>query len=113
MWGEPIYVIGTDQEMYVSEHLDDGVGPVFYHSSFFSGEAILAAGGIETTEEGRLVSFNNCSGHYKPRSEHTANAFCFFINQGIDPETFSYQSFPPEFETERDFEGCSIVGERS
>ena len=60
-----IFVISEDKKLYVSHQHDIYK---FRHSSFLSGDKILAAGEI-IIHEGKIIVMNNNSGHYLPASD--------------------------------------------
>lgn len=51
----------------------------FHHSSFLSGGKVAAAGEVEVIN-GKILSINNRSGHYKPKSELT-DQFVFELSE--------------------------------
>ncbi len=78
--GKAIFVIGPDQQLYVSSHQ---IGQ-FHHSSFFGGTPVIGAGEIITNPQGQLIEITDKSGHYKPCNPQLLNTLQFFQNQGLD-----------------------------
>ena len=58
----------------------------FNHSSFNAGKDVVCAGVLEA-EAGRLTSFGNESGHYKPTRENLHNGVALLAQQKIDFRT--------------------------
>ena len=62
--GEVAFVITADGEFLAAPHK----GGEFHHSSFMSGERVVAAGMMKVVD-GKIITMDNNSGHYKPQ-EH-------------------------------------------
>lgn len=88
-----IYVLSCDSLLYVGSHNKRGT---FHHSSFLSGEAVLAAGEIKTDEEGTITEITLRSNHYKPKEEHLIEFLRFLNSHKIDLTKAVYAIYDPE-----------------
>jgi len=79
-----IYVVDLKYRLFVHEKKSG----YFHHSSFLSGHAVHAAGGIAISD-GVLVAINGSSGHYKPTPNMLETAFGYFEDAyGLDHSSF-------------------------
>ena len=62
------YVLSLGGDFYTNKHQGGSKGKGLFHSTYFSGEAILCAGEI-CLEEGVVKAINTSSGHYRPSKE--------------------------------------------
>ena len=86
-----IFVVDLNGNMYIHEPLDG----FFHHSSFVKGMPVLAAGEIKFFD-GRIVSLNNKSGHYKPDQESLDLPLSFFHEAGVRIEPEAIERFSPD-----------------
>ena len=84
--GFAIWVLSPKDRFYAGSHK---VGQ-FHHSSFLSGEKVLAAGEM-VVSGGKLRLLTGKSGHYKPQLEHLAYAVELLGKQSIPLSTFRVQ----------------------
>lgn len=79
-----IYVVDMQYRLFVHEK-EKGI---FHHSSFLSGKAVRAAGGI-VIKEGTLIAVNGNSGHYKPSARMLHNVFQLYEDEhGLDKDSY-------------------------
>jgi len=76
------YVIDKYGNLYASRDVFQP-GLSFNHSTFNAGKDVICAG-ILYTNQGRLTSIQNNSGHYKPTRDHLHNAVLLLNNQDLD-----------------------------
>lgn len=81
------YAMDTDERVYSTGDAS-GVGINWNHSSLLSGHPVICAGEITATQ-GRLVSIDNNSGHYKPDTQNLADCVRSLQYSGLDPQTFA------------------------
>ncbi|CAG8652719.1 15788_t:CDS:2, partial [Cetraspora pellucida] len=74
-----IYVTDCNGNFFVSRKVKGH----FHHSSFLSGGAIAAAGGIRV-RNGKLIELNPKSGHYKPTQCHFDSLIDRLKKEGVD-----------------------------
>lgn len=85
--GEPVmannhlYVIDKNGDFYIWDRV--GEKGKYHHSTILAGEPVVCAGAI-TVVDGKLVTINNHSGHYKPELRHFKNALRILLLNGID-----------------------------
>ncbi|CAG8590877.1 11276_t:CDS:2 [Diversispora eburnea] len=89
--GKWIYVSDCEGKFYVGQKIKGQ----FHHSSFLSGGAIRAAGGIKIYE-GRLLEINPRSGHYKPAQDHFKNLIKRLREEGIDVDSKDVKVIYPD-----------------
>lgn len=77
-----IFVVGEDGELYVHPKGSDSN---IYHSSFFGGGKVLAAGYIRV-REGVIEWISNKSGHYKPGADVFEFLMKYFSQRGVSLE---------------------------
>lgn len=81
-----IFVIGPDQKLYCGSHVPD----VFYHSSFFKAQAVMAAGKIKTDKNGKIIAISNQSGHYRPSDKQSRMMLQWFEEHGVKLENTAF-----------------------
>lgn len=69
------YVLGVDGELYMTKHDADSN---IFHSCYFAGKPILAAGTIMVDPNGHPIAITNCSGHYKPAAATLLHVLKYF-----------------------------------
>lgn len=88
-WG---FVLSLDRQFYVAPHgylhltgagFGYGDRPLFFHSSYLSGERVLCAGDC-IVENGQFISITNASGHYQPPPETLAYVIESLRQYGVD-----------------------------
>ncbi|MFK7827126.1 MAG: hypothetical protein AB8G05_23485 [Oligoflexales bacterium] len=67
--GDWIFVMDETGNIYIDEDIRGKV----HHSSFFGGKNISAGGSLQVDETGKLIRFNNSTGHYKVPPESNFN----------------------------------------
>jgi len=75
-----IFVIDRKGQMYYHAEPDAGR---FHHSTFLAGEDVLSAGQIKV-KDGKLLEYQDQSGHYKPKAIHTYQGIYTLLKQGVD-----------------------------
>lgn len=89
-WGdavrEVIYAIDCSERLYVLA--ENGAGTKYNHSSVLSGQPVICAGEIGV-QQGRLKSFNNNSGHYKPDTDNLYDAVKILQYNHVDMRSFT------------------------
>lgn len=83
-WG--IFVVSFGGQFYLGEHT---VGE-FHHSSFLSGNPVLAAGEI-AINNGSIVGLTNKTGHYKAREEELDNVLNMLSRNGVNINNIAVQ----------------------
>ena len=78
---KPFSFVMSPQNNFYAGAPDPGV---FHHSSMLAGAVVLTAGEIKTDPLGRVISFNNCSGHYKPPVATLIRLIQFFKRHKVD-----------------------------
>lgn len=81
------FAMDTDERMYSTGDAK-GVGINWNHSSLLSGHPVICAGEIQVNQ-GRLISIDNNSGHYKPDVQNLADCVKAIVYSGLDPQSFS------------------------
>ena len=74
-----IYVLTAEKKLYIQRKQRR----VAHHSSFTHGTAVLAAGELKVSAEGRLISLNTLSGHYRPGAPQLATMLDFLQSNGV------------------------------
>ncbi|RLN48009.1 hypothetical protein BBJ28_00000397 [Nothophytophthora sp. Chile5] len=107
-----IFVVDLTGRMYLGRKRKGR----FHHSSFVSGEPIVAAGKI-IIKHGVIVAIEPHSGHFKPRLENLTALCVLLTSHGVDVESVAFIKpkkwscgwpFPPQPELElEDFAGAS------
>ena len=75
-----IFVIDKKGQIYYHAETDPGR---FHHSTFLAGEDVLSAGQIRV-KDGKLLEYQDQSGHYKPKAIHTYQGIYTMLKQGVD-----------------------------
>ena len=78
------FVIGPDKNFYVFDKKKKCQKDRHQHSSLFSGEAIIGAGILEMSSEGKIIYISNDSGHYKPGPQQMLETLQLLQEDGID-----------------------------
>ncbi len=82
-----LYVIDNRGRLIISTY---GAKGVMYHSALSRGEGVVCAGFIHV-DQGRIVSIDRRSGHYKTDAGMLTNALRTLADQGIDVETIEVE----------------------
>eukprot|EP01050_Picozoa_sp_SAG11_P017345 SAG11_NODE_2491_length_3293_cov_2.356606_2_plen_538_part_00 len=78
---EWIFVVAAkDGHMYCHRKIKES-NPRFQHTSFLGAEAVRVAGKL-CVQDGKLVSLNLHSGHYRPREDRDLVSFLLFLEDG-------------------------------
>ncbi|MCW8400216.1 hypothetical protein OQJ26_15635 [Legionella sp. PATHC038] len=80
------FTLNTNYELSVFEHksgLLDEQGRILLHSSMNAGAPVLAAGEVEI-KNGKLISINTYSGHYRPSLYSVARFLEYLSNRDVD-----------------------------
>lgn len=88
-YGYAIFVIGFDMQMYAASHIPDQ----FHHSSFMSGEPVVAAGEIAAVG-GELRFISNKTGHYKSGERELNAAIEYLGKRFVDRSRTVVQLYP-------------------
>lgn len=80
MVGAFAFVMGHDQSIFANVHEVSR----FHHSSFLSGQTVMAAGEFMTNEAGEITEITNKSGHYKPTTKQMFALLVRLESLGVD-----------------------------
>ncbi len=111
MLGGSGFVMSIGGDLYLAPHKTPGRGDKgegVYHSSYFSGLSVLC-GGEMTITNGKIVSFNPRSGHYRPTLDHMATVLKILKMQGIDIASITVN----DYSLKNEWTGDAFIEEHS
>jgi hypothetical protein len=83
---QAIFVMDEEGQIFISKTQKYGK---LHHSSLLAGRPAAMAGEIEI-KDGKIISFNNQSGHYKPGPQQVENFQRRLKELGVDLDTIKH-----------------------
>lgn len=93
--GYAIFVIDQSEVCYAGSH----IGDVFHHSSFLGDRPVLAAGELNTNQNGELIGISSKSGHYRPTDAENRYLLQYFKDKGFDLSKITFTFYDREGKT--------------
>ncbi len=97
--GKYLYALSPKGGLYACNPFSDKIPNItiqpgtFHHSSFRAGQPVLSAGFIKVNDDGKIISMDACSGHYKPPAKQIILAALILKEQNLIDDTCEVRVF--------------------